>query len=392
MRFAALFHPKAKKWVQGRANIWQPLQDALHKIDKPVVWFHVASLGEFEQARPVMEGLREKDKDSFFLLLSFFSPSGYEVRHNYAQADFVTYLPLDTKANAERWLTIANPSVAYWVKYEFWWNMLEAMQKQNVPIILFSALFRKKQFFFKPYAKYFLSILQKLNQIFVQNKESLELLESHGFQNAQMAGDTRFDRVLAQVAHFEPVPYIEAWRDGAPILVAGSVWERDLLVILPVLVNNFPDLQIIFAPHEIHEHTLQKIEKAFPSQTIRYSALEKAEKTTSKVLLIDNVGLLARLYHYGTVAYIGGAFKEGLHNILEPASFGIPIVFGRAYQKFPEAYALIESGGAFSIQQEEDFRLLIQLFLTDSPFCTLAGKQARLYIEQNKGGANIILR
>ncbi len=390
---ASFFHTKAGKWIRGRIGVFQRLETAMRGVKKPVVWFHVASLGEFEQARPVIEGLREKHKDDIFLLLSFFSPSGYEVRHDYAQADFVTYLPLDTPAHAKRWLDIVQPSVAYWVKYEFWWNMLVALQKREVPIILFSALFRKEQFFFKPSAHQFLDVLRNFECVFVQNKESLALLKQYDFQNVEIAGDTRFDRVLANVEHFEPLPLVEAWAGKAQVLVAGSVWERDLAVMLPVLAQNFSDLKVIFAPHEIHESILQKIEKTFPNQTIRYSKLlSKTLVQDKKILLIDNVGMLARLYHYGKLAYVGGAFKEGLHNILEPAAFGVPVVFGHNYKKFPEANALIKAGGAFSIQDQPTFHAVLQKYLTHEAHRQEAGRQAKQFIEANRGGAARILR
>lgn len=393
LRLASPFHTKARLWVQGRKNVWQSLEKALQGNEKPVVWVHVASLGEFEQARPVIEGLRLQHGNRFFLLLSFFSPSGYEVRKDYAQADFVTYLPIDTHANAKRWLDIIQPSLALWVKYEFWWNVLAEMQARKVPIVLFSATFRQEQFFFKPSARYFLDILQKFTQIFVQNEESLALLRQHNFENAQVAGDTRFDRVLATVAQFEPILPVAQWRQDSPTLVAGSVWERDLEVILPTLAQKFLDLKIIFAPHEIHESTLQKIESSFPNQTIRYSQLlqGQASQESSRVLLIDNVGMLSRLYHYGSLAYVGGAFKEGLHNILEPSAFGLPVIFGRDYRKFPEAEALIKAGGAFSIRNSAEFEALLTKFLAYEAERQTAGKEAKAYIENKQGGANKVL-
>ncbi len=394
LRLVAPFHAKARKWVRGRKDLWKNLKEALHKNQKPVVWFHVSSLGEFEQARPVIEGLRAREGNSFFLLLSFFSPSGFEVRKDYKEADYVTYLPLDLPAHARQWIEIVQPVEVYWVKYDFWWNVLREMQARNIPVTLFSAVFRKEQFFFK--SPTLLSILKKFKHIFVQNEESLRLLVEHDFQNAQIAGDTRFDRVCATVESFEPIPLIERWlgRQGRQdVLVAGSVWGRDLDVILPVLAKHFPATRLIFAPHEMHEGVFQQIERALPAQTIRFSELATQIDTSKNIrtLLIDNVGMLSKLYHYGTLAYIGGAFKEGLHNILEPAVFGIPVIFGKDYRKFPEAAALIRAGGAFSIQDEASFLALLQGFEAQESKRAEAGRQASAYIMANQGGAEKIL-
>lgn len=393
----APIHSKARKWVQGRKHLWQKLGQALQGNQKPVVWFHVSSLGEFEQARPVIEGLRAREGDSFFLLLTFFSPSGYEVRKNYAHADYITYLPTDLPAQAKRWLDMVKPTRAFWVKYDFWWNVLQEMQARKVPITLFSAVFREEQFFFKSSAQKYLTILKNFTQIFVQNQESLALLDKYGFQNATIAGDTRFDRVLGTVENFEPIPLVENWLSNADksegLLVMGSVWERDLEVILPVLAQNFPKLRLIFAPHEMHERIFHKIELALPAQTIRFSQLEllQTREKSVRALLIDNVGMLSRLYHYGNLAYIGGAFKEGLHNILEPAVFGMPVIFGKDYRKFPEAFELIKVGGGFSIKNATEFSDLVGKFLSQEQERAEAGKAANLFIVQNRGGANKIL-
>jgi 3-deoxy-D-manno-octulosonic-acid transferase len=392
LQFASLFHAKARLWVQGRKQLWQKLEKALQLNQKPVVWFHVASLGEFEQARPIIEGLRSKHQNQIFILLTFFSPSGYEVRKDYKHADYITYLPTDLPAHAKRWVAMVKPSIAFWVKYEFWWNVLQEMQRQQIPIVLFSAVFRQEHYFFKPSAQKYVAILQNFTQIFVQNEESLELLQQYQFQNAQRAGDTRFDRVWATVEHFETVLPVETWCKNLPTLVAGSVWERDLEVILPAL-QDLPTLQAIVAPHEMSEHFFQKIERALPTQTIRYSqiALSTNKGLDKRILIIDNVGMLSRLYKYGSIAYIGGAFKEGLHNILEPAAFALPVIFGKDYRKFPEAYDLIKVGGAFSIKNKEELTTLFQHFLQNEQARLQAGKASQDFIKNNRGGAAKIL-
>jgi 3-deoxy-D-manno-octulosonic-acid transferase len=418
---AAFFNEKAKKWYLGRKNIFSALENQLKANQQPIIWFHVASLGEFEQARPIIEqlvhrpqptdhrpptdtegiGLSTIDLKSpihnskLKILVTFFSPSGYEVRKDYESADYVFYLPLDTAQNAQKFLEIVQPKAVFWVKYEFWYHYLKAIQAQNIPLILFSATFRENQFFFKWYGNVFLNLLKGFSQIFVQNQESYNLLKINGLQNTQIAGDTRFDRVNATAQKAQSLPIIEKFKNQSKLLVIGSSWAEDLAVLLPVL-NDFKDhLKIIIAPHEIKEKKLQSIENQLFKKTIRYSKIkENAPENLSdyEVLLIDNVGMLAALYQYGELAYIGGAFKQGLHNILEPATFGVPVIFGKDYRKYPEAQALIALGGAFSIQNQNDFALIIKQLYKNEAQRQAAGLACRNYILQNVGGTAKVLK
>jgi 3-deoxy-D-manno-octulosonic-acid transferase len=415
----SFFNEKAKKWYLGRKSIFQTLENQFKDNQSAIIWFHVASLGEFEQARPIIEQLVHRPQTAdhrpqinaadgelptiapspiqnskFKILITFFSPSGYEVRKNYEFADYVFYLPLDTPQNARKFLKIVKPKAVFWVKYEFWYHYLKTIQAQKIPLILFSANFRENQFFFKWYGKTFLNLLKGFSQIFVQNEKSYNLLKINGLQNIQIAGDTRFDRVNATAQNAQKLPIIEKFKNQSKLLVIGSSWEEDLAVLLPVLNLFNNDLKIIIAPHEIKEKKLQSIENQLVKKTIRYSKIPENDLDSLanyEVLLIDNVGMLASLYQYGEFAYIGGAFKQGLHNILEPTTFGIPVIFGKDYRKYPEAQDLLDLGGAFSVQNQADFSSIIQKLFENETLRQTAGLACRNYILQNTGGASKVL-
>ncbi|MCU0446931.1 MAG: 3-deoxy-D-manno-octulosonic acid transferase [Microscillaceae bacterium] len=402
--FASFFKDKAKKWYVGRKNIFQTLENQLEGNAAPIIWFHAASLGEFEQARPIIEAIKienppfdsknpkseTQNQKSFKILLTFFSPSGYEVRKDYESADYVFYLPLDTPQNAQKFLNMVKPAAVFWVKYEFWYHYLRAIQNRQIPLILFSAVFRENQFFFKWYGKAFLNLLKGFTQIFVQNEQSYNLLKIKGLQNVQIAGDTRFDRVSATVQNVQSFPIVEQFKNHNKLLIIGSSWSEDLAVLLPFLNGfKFP-LKVIIAPHEIQENKLQVLENQLVKKSIRYSQVQNIkpeELKTFEVLLIDNVGMLASLYQSGEFAYIGGAFQQGLHNILEPATFGMPVIFGKKYHKNPEAQDLIALGGAFSIQNSAEFELLFERLYQNDEQRQAAGNICRTYIAQNIGGA-----
>lgn len=360
MSIASLFHSKAKQWRTGRIDWFGQLSKDLQGNPSPIIWFHAASLGEFEQGRSVLESIKAKTEElgnPHKILLTFFSPSGYEVRKGYEQADFVYYLPLDTPQNAKKFLDLVKPKAVFFIKYEFWINFILEIQKRKIPLILFSALFRKDQIFFKSYGKLFKDILPNYTQIFVQNDSSLEVLQSLRLNNTSQAGDTRFDRVFANSEFKTHNSVVEQFKSNQPLLVVGSCWGKDLDLLLPFLRSLDVPLKTVIAPHEIHESTLRRIEKALLGKVFRYSKARQVIGTDLgqySVLLIDNVGLLAQLYQYADFAYIGGAFGEGLHNILEPAAYGVPIFFGKEYQKFPEAIELVKSGGAFSVKDRSE--------------------------------------
>ncbi len=397
IRVAALFgHEKARLMVQGWKS--QPAMAKLSK-DRPTVWFHAASLGEFEQARPVLEAYRQRHPDHQ-VLVTFFSPSGYEVRKNYSQAEAVCYLPMDTPGNVRRFLNAAHPDKVFFVKYEFWYNYLNALRQRGTDTYIFSAIFRPEQYFFKWYGGWLLrQIGLCFKHLFVQNEESLHLLKSHGIGHCSLAGDTRFDRVhqIAQAAESDATTERFLASHEGPVLVAGSTWPPDEQIIAK-LGDKHKDMRIILAPHMINEEHLQQIERLFPD-SIRYSecinALTQSHNNTfthSKVLIIDNIGLLSKLYRYATATYIGGGFGVGIHNILEAVTFGKPVFFGPNYHKFQEAHDIIARGGGWSIS---DFPSL------DAPFSTLlshpealqkATQACNTYMNENLGSTEKILK
>lgn len=362
---AACGHRNARLMLRG----WHHWREELAKLDgRPVVWFHAASLGEFEQARPVLESYRERHPDHQ-VLLTFFSPSGYEVRKNYAKADTVCYLPPDLPLTVHRFIRQTNNlQAAFFVKYDFWFNYLGALRKSHVPTYIFSAIFRPEQYFFKPWGRWFIRQLRDcFTHLFVQNEESLQLLRSHGIDHCSLAGDTRYDRVNQIVQTAERDAVVEKFLDGydGKVLVAGSTWPPDeqLLARLRESKQWFPE-RIIIAPHEIHEEHLRSIEALFPD-SVRYSRLSASDNAASRVLIIDNIGLLSKLYRYATVAYIGGGFGVGIHNILEAVAYGKPVVFGPNYHKFQEAHDLIDLGGCMIVDEHPDVSFLRKLFTDD---------------------------
>lgn len=398
IRLAALFgHRNARLMVQGwpLPTAHRPLTtDHCPLTTDHWVWFHAASLGEFEQARPVLEAYRQRHPDTK-VLLTFFSPSGYEVRKNYPLADRVAYLPMDTPRNARRLLDAYRPVAAFFVKYEFWYNYLRELRRRQIPTYLFSAIFRPEQYFFRPYGRWFLKQIRLCyRHIFVQNEESLQLLARHGI-NATLAGDTRFDRVhqIAQAA--EPDAVVEHFLQGhnGPVLVAGSTWPPDeqLLARLHECKEWFPS-RIIIAPHEIHEEHLRSIEALFPD-SIRYSQLKQSSNQTVKqpqTLIIDNIGILSKLYRYATVAYIGGGFGVGIHNILEAVTYGKPVVFGPNHHKFQEAHDIIDLGGGMTVDEHPDVSLLRKWF-TDVDVYHAASDACMQLMRRNLGSTDIIL-
>lgn len=386
---ASLFNKKAGLWVEGRKNYFAALQKRMYKNTAPVLWFHCASLGEFEQARPLIERIRE-EYPGYNLFVTFFSPSGYEIRKNYDKADYVFYLPLDTSFNARKFVRVVNPKMAFFVKYEFWHHYLNELHHKKIPVISFSAIFRENQMFFKPYGGFFRGILKKFDRIFVQDEHSVNLLRSIGVTQVEQAGDTRFDRVRAIVDKRKSIPLAEAFKSGKKVLVAGSVWEKDMTVLLP-LINLPLDVKIIIAPHEIHESSIRTMMQSIRRKVVRYSMANETDIHSYNVLIVDNIGMLSSLYQYGEFAYVGGAFGKGLHNILEAATFGLPVFFGPNYGKFKEAEDLVALGAAIPVKDETEMTSRFnQLFIDDAERKTL-GAKARTYVESNTGATDKIL-
>lgn len=352
---AALFNPKAKKWVQGRKDIFKKLPSAIAPTDQ-VVWMHCASLGEFEQGRPLLEAIRVQ-YPHYKLLLTFFSPSGYEVQKNYTGANWVFYLPLDGRKRAKKFLDIAHPSLAIFVKYEFWYFYLKKLSYRKTPLLLVAALFRKEMSFFSWHGSIHRKMASRFDQIFVQNSSSRDLLAKIGLGSiATIAGDTRFDRVVAIAQEAKPLDTINSFGQGQPLFIAGSTWPNDeklLAGLAPVLEHE--KVKLIIAPHQISESHLLSIENNFP-HSIRLSRWQAGQEADKNVLIIDNYGLLSSLYQYATLAYIGGGLQSsGIHNVLEAAVYGIPVLFGPYYKKYAEAIALVQTGGGIPLNSGDDY-------------------------------------
>jgi 3-deoxy-D-manno-octulosonic-acid transferase len=392
MPVLALFNPKAKKWVRGRHQIFDRLAKATAGHQR-IIWMHCASLGEFEQGRPLLEKLRVHPsyKDAKFLL-SFFSPSGYEIRKDYKGADWVFYLPMDGPQNAKRFLEIVNPRLVIFVKYEFWYYYLKKIKYRNIPLILVSALFWKEMSFFKWYGAMQRKMLSRFDHLFVQDKTSKQLLDDIGLSAiTSISGDTRFDRVIDIAESAEPLPLIEQFVQNGKTIIAGSSWPEDEEVLNETMdAINDPTLKLIMAPHEISEKHLVSIEEMFPG-SIRYSQLGNST-AEAKVLIIDNIGLLSRLYKYATITYIGGGFGKGIHNTLEAAVYAKPVVFGPTFHKFKEAADLIRNGGAFTISNADDSVKIMSQLLTNKEMLKESGKQSGDYVYSNRGASMRIIQ
>ena len=399
VRLAAFFgHAKARQMVRGWLNT--PFSEYRFPFyNRPTVWFHASSLGEFEQARPVMERYRQLHPDHR-ILLTFFSPSGFEVRKNYEGADAVCYLPPDTLKNARQLVAVVHPVAVFFVKYDFWFNYLHELRDKNVPIYLFSAIFRPQQYFFRPWGHWYLQKLRDCyRHIFVQDEASLQLLKQHGVTRCSIAGDTRFDRVHQIALAAEDNAVVEEFLKGytGKVLVCGSTWPPDEKILAKASSNTWWPERVIIAPHLINEDHLKQIEALFP-ESIRYSMLSmepmgSINPNKPKVLIIDNIGMLAKLYRYADVAYIGGGFGVGIHNILEAVTFGKPVIFGPNYRKFKEARDITARGGGWSIKSGKELTTdCLDRLLTDPDAYNAASQACRAYMEENLGSTDIIIR
>ncbi|SFP80422.1 3-deoxy-D-manno-octulosonic acid transferase [Hymenobacter arizonensis] len=355
LRLLAPFVPKAAAWVAGRRGLLAHIRRTIGSDPAPRVWFHCASLGEFEQGRPLLEAYRRAHPGTK-LVLTFYSPSGYEIRKDWPGADYIFYLPLDTRSNAQAFLDVVQPRLVVFVKYEFWYHFLNEAHRRRIPAVVVSAIFRPDQIFFKAWGGFFRQILNRFAHIFTQNEASAKLLRDIGIKQVSVAGDTRFDTVVATAAAApRSLPIVEAFvADGAPVLVVGSSWPEDLPALAPLIRRYQPELRVLVAPHEITENNLRLVETTFPGLVQRYSQADAATVAQSRILLFDNIGLLSQLYRFGRYAYIGGAFGKGLHNTLEAAAFGLPLFFGPTYGKFQEAVELAALKCAFPVQNAEE--------------------------------------
>ena len=382
---ASFFNAKAKKLRFGQAEAFAVLKQKIEPNTR-YVWFHAASLGEFEQGRPVIEQLKKEQPDAK-ILLTFFSPSGYEIRKNYHIADIVSYLPLDTAFAARKFVEMVNPSKAIFIKYEFWPNYLQALKTANIPAYAISAIFRPNQIFFQWYGKWYKKLLAVLDHTFLQDEISLELLKTNGVDKVSVAGDTRFDRVADLAAQSKNIPLVEAFVKGADkVIVAGSSWPKDEELLVRYLKHH-PDVKMILVPHEIHAAHIMGISKLLDGNFVRYTDATETNVQTTNCLVVDTIGLLSSIYRYAHVAYIGGGFGVGIHNTLEAAVWKVPVIFGPTYQKFREARDLIAIGGAFSISHYELLEAQLNTLLKDKK----AGKIAGDYVTQNTGASKLIL-
>ncbi len=385
IRLASIGNEKAKQWVDGRKN-WKSELKKLQDL-KGCIWFHCASLGEFEQGRPLLEKIKDKYPIKP-ILLTFYSPSGYLVRKNYAYADSVIYLPLDTPANAKFFLDTVRPDMAIFVKYEVWHNFFKGIATRDIPLLMISAIFRQNQIYFKPYGKWFRKSLQYVKTIFTQDEKSLELLQNIGLKNTVLAGDTRFDRVIEISKKTENFPELEKFAQGKKTIVAGSTWPADENLLAKYAATH-PEIQLIIAPHEIGDTHIKAISEKFP-KSIKWS--EKDQARSGNVIIIDCIGLLSAIYKYGNVAYVGGGFGSGIHNTLEPAVYGMPVLFGPAFSKFREAVGLCEVNGAKSISNYSDLEKIINHLFSQAEFRKEMGKAAGKYVVDNAGATDVILK
>jgi 3-deoxy-D-manno-octulosonic-acid transferase len=386
----SIFNEKARLFVRGRKN-WEKILSQEIDRNAKYVWFHCASLGEFEQGRPVIEELKELFP-KYKIVLTFFSPSGYEIRKNYALADVVAYLPMDTKRNANTFLNIVNPEKVFFVKYEFWHFYISELKKRNIPLYIISAIFRENQQFFgnTPWGKWYRKMLNRVDHLFVQNEKSGELLKTIGISNFTVSGDTRFDRVAAIAKVSKEIPIVEKFRGNSQLIIAGSTWKPDE-ELLAAFINQSNNIKFIIAAHEVSANNINRIHQLLKKPAISFSKVSETEIDKFQVLIIDSVGLLSSLYRYGDVAYIGGGFGVGIHNILEAATFGLPVIFGPNYKKFKEAVDLTSEGGAISISNFDELRQVLNNLMNDKNELEKASKICSNYVEKNVGSTKVII-
>ena len=376
VHIASLFNPKAKQWIKGRKGIFKKLAEAT-KDHQDIAWFHCASLGEFEQGKPIIEGYKQKHP-THKILLTFFSRSGYEIRKNYDEVDWVFYLPADTKKNAKKFINIVNPIKVIFIKYEFWFNYMAELNKKNIPFYSVSSIFRKEQSFFK--YDWFAKQLNNVSHFFVQDQNSKELLKKIGFSNWTVAGDTRFDSVVSNTQNAISIPLIEKFSENKTTIICGSTWPKDEALLAKYIKEN-PNYNYIIAPHELRYISALKNQ----TNALLFSKADSTNISNSTVLIIDSIGILSNIYKYGDLAYIGGGFGSGIHNILEAVAYGLPVVFGPNYQKFNEATELINKKGAISISNYTELTSAIH------DFSTFDKNIAINYLQENSGATDKIL-
>ena len=389
VKLAALFSEKPALMVKGHRQVFDLLRDHIDRQAK-YIWFHAASLGEFEQGRPLIERIRREHPD-YKILQTFFSPSGYEVRKNYQGADLVCYLPFDTPRNVRRFLDLTQPVMAFFVKYEFWQNYLNELHRRHIPTYSVSSIFRPNQVFFRWYGRGYRQVLHTFAHLFVQNEESLRLLQSIGVRQASIVGDTRFERVLDICRQAKQLPLVERFKGNSLTLVAGSSWGPDEDIFIDYF-NAHPELKLVIAPHVVNDTHLKEIISKVKRPCLRYTEATEANVAQVDCLIIDCYGLLSSIYRYGEISYVGGGFGVGIHNVLEAAVYGIPVFFGPNNKKFQEAQQLLQCCGAFEIAGADDFNRQMDSFLTDEAALQKAGQAAGNYVSSHAGALEKIMK
>lgn len=389
MMIISPFNEKAALWIRGRKNFFRKWQ-GFDASGRKVIWFHCASLGEFEQSRPVIEEIKRRDSN-VFILLTFFSPSGYEIRKDTPLADSTCYLPADTSSNARKFVETFRPDVAVFVKYEFWYYFISELKRNSIPLYLISANFRPEQIFFRWYGGWFCKILQMFSHIFVQSERSRKLLNSIGVNHLSVEGDTRFDRVHFLASKSREIPVAAKFAAGSFVLVAGSTWPVDHSFFVRFINETEHDIKLIIAPHQIDEKEIDILLKQLRKPAVRYSRVTEEYLSVARVMIIDNIGILSSLYAYGDLSYIGGGFGKNIHNILEACAHSVPVMFGPKYNNFLEAHALIAAGGAFPVKGYDDIHERINEFYLNREFLKRAGDIAGRYVESGIGASKRIV-
>lgn len=390
LKIIALFNPKMKLFVAGRKTVFETLSQKIKPQDK-TIWFHAASLGEYEQGLPVIEKIKEKFP-SHKIVLTFFSPSGYEVRKNNVVADATVYLPLDTKNNAQKFLKIVHPEMAFFIKYEYWPNYLNELKKENTPTYLISGIFRENQLFFKWYGQFYRNALNSFTYFFVQNEASKKLLVQLGKTNVVVSGDTRFDRVATILEKDNTLDFISEFKNNSLTIVIGSSWPKDESLLIDYINSTTQNTKFIIAPHNIKAEQIEQLKNSISKKTVLFSEKENKNLADFDVFIIDTIGILTKIYSYADIAYVGGGYgNPGVHNILEPATFGVPIVIGPNFSHFAEATALVNLGGCLSIIQPIELKNAFDSLISDNTIRDKKGTICRDFVKTNTGATNSIL-
>jgi len=391
VKLLALFSPKIKLFVEGRKTVFQSLESKISSSDKSI-WFHAASLGEFEQGLPVMEKIKE-EFPNHKIVVTFFSPSGYEVRKNNTIADATVYLPLDTKSNAQKFLKLVHPDLVFFIKYEYWPNYLNELKKLNIKTYLISGIFRENQAFFQWYGRFYRNALKTFDYFFVQNESSKKLLQSLGFNNVKISGDTRFDRVVSILERDNSLDFIKQFKNNTTTIVIGSSWPKDESLLVNYINQTNENVKFIIAPHNIKTEQIQELKNSISKKVILFSEKSTIDLTNYDVLIVDTIGILTKIYSYADISYVGGGFGNlGLHNILEPATFGIPIIIGPNFSNFAEAVALVHQEGCVCIANQNELNDAFNNLISNEDISHEKGHICSTFVQMNKGATDVILK